>query len=192
MSENIKIKSTTMGGASHAFEFRGQFKWIAIAATLIIMSGVAAITVIALRAIDRCAAPCFIEASNGRVVLAPAGELVAQEIRLIGAIPAPHRHPPAPLPAANIATAPVAALDAPRPARAGTTQNSTTSARSTPVQRAAIATPAKATVVQVANNGAPSPNVTERRQPKPGTATPAQIAVSERMHVALWRTIDRP
>ena len=191
MSENIKIKSTTMGGGSHAFEFHGQLKWLAIAATVVIVSSITAITMITLRAIDRCAAPCFIEASHGRLVLAPAGELVAQEIRLIGTIPAPHRNPLAPLPAVNVATAPVAALDAPRPSKTDTVPKA---ALATPAntQRTHAAKPARvATVNLPANRTRPPGSAGNGRQPKPAATLPALNAHSDRMHLTLWRTIDR-
>jgi hypothetical protein len=171
MSENIKIKSTTTSGASHAFEFRGQIKWLAIGTTAIVMSGIAAITLLSLRAIQQCSAPCYMEVSRNQMILAPAGDSVAAELRITGTIPTPNRNPIAPLPATSIAPSAVATLDAPKPVNATTRQASSKAATAKPI-KTATASPAR------------------KPTPKPATLTNATPA-SERLHRAIWQTVDR-
>ena len=188
MSENIKIKSTTMGGGSHAFEFRGQIKWLALGASAIMISAIISVTVsataVSLRAIKQCSPPCAIEVTRERILLAPAGDAVALENRLTGEVPAPRRDRLAPLPAVNVATAPVAALDAPRPKATTTTLAN--------AQRTHAAKPTRVATVNLPANRTRSPgSAGNGRQPKPAAILPALNAHSDRLHLTLWRTIDR-
>lgn len=172
MSENIKIKSTTTSGTSHAFEFRGQIKWLAIGTTVIILSAITSLAMVSMRAIQQCAAPCYVEISRKQMILAPAGESVAAEIRLIGAIPTPNRNPVAPLPATNIAPSAVATLEASKPVDAIARQASRKTTTAKPVKTA-------------------SASPTRKPTPKPPIVTTATPAASERLHRAIWQTVDR-
>jgi hypothetical protein len=175
MSENIKIKSTTTNGASHAFEFRGQIKWLAIGISAIAMSAIVAITVVSLRAIQQCSAPCYVEFSRKQMILAPAGDSVSTENRVLGTIPTPNRNPIAPLPATNVAPITVATLEAPKPV-------------SKPESAAARQTSSKAAAAKPLRTASASP--ARKPTPKPATLTKATPA-SERLHRVIWQTIDR-
>lgn len=91
MRDKFKITSTSATGTAHALEFRGQLKTLALSLTAIILTGLAAGTLLGTKALDRCPAPCFVELRRDFITLAPSGATLAQEILITGTIPSPAR-----------------------------------------------------------------------------------------------------